>query len=65
MFFETLVLKTRDYIHVEERNPCGDITMRPRTRLIESDLLLLTNLSGSPPLAAAVLRTRRLFRRRF
>ncbi|KAH6825447.1 sister chromatid cohesion 1 protein 4 [Perilla frutescens var. hirtella] len=37
MFFETLVLKTRDYIHVEQRNPCGDITMRPRTRLMKSD----------------------------
>ncbi|XP_057801496.1 sister chromatid cohesion 1 protein 4-like isoform X2 [Salvia miltiorrhiza] len=37
MFFETLVLKTRDYIHVEERIPFGDITIRPRTRLIKSD----------------------------
>ncbi|KAL1552162.1 sister chromatid cohesion 1 protein 4-like [Salvia divinorum] len=37
MFFETLVLKTRDYIHVEEPNPFGDITIRPRTRLMKSD----------------------------
>ncbi|XP_047968637.1 sister chromatid cohesion 1 protein 4-like [Salvia hispanica] len=37
MFFETLVLKTRDYIHVEEPIAFGDITIRPRTRLMKSD----------------------------
>ncbi|KAK6156441.1 hypothetical protein DH2020_010689 [Rehmannia glutinosa] len=33
MFFETLVLKTRDYIHVEQRNPYDDITIKPRRGL--------------------------------
>ncbi|KAI3459095.1 hypothetical protein Pfo_015758 [Paulownia fortunei] len=37
MFFETLVLKTRDYIHVEQRNPFDDITMKPRARLMKSN----------------------------
>ncbi|CAA0814507.1 Sister chromatid cohesion 1 protein 4 [Striga hermonthica] len=37
MFFETLVLKTRDYIHVEQPNPYDDITIKPRTRLMKSD----------------------------
>ncbi|KAG8380361.1 hypothetical protein BUALT_Bualt06G0007500 [Buddleja alternifolia] len=37
MFFETLVLKTRDYIHVEQQKPFNDITIKPRTRLIKSD----------------------------
>ncbi|KAL6586860.1 hypothetical protein OROMI_001848 [Orobanche minor] len=37
MFFETLVLKTRDYIHVEQPNPHGEITIKPRTRLMKSD----------------------------
>ncbi|KAK4433097.1 Sister chromatid cohesion 1 protein 4 [Sesamum alatum] len=37
MFFETLVLKTRDYIHVEQRNPFDDIAIKPRTRLMKSD----------------------------
>ncbi|KAL0402593.1 UNVERIFIED_CONTAM: Sister chromatid cohesion 1 protein 4 [Sesamum latifolium] len=37
MFFETLVLKTRDYIHVEQQNPFDDITIKPRTRLMKSD----------------------------
>ncbi|KAG8390707.1 hypothetical protein BUALT_Bualt01G0111500 [Buddleja alternifolia] len=37
MFFEALVLKTRDYIHVEQRNTFDDITIKPRTRLMKSD----------------------------
>ncbi|KAK6144932.1 hypothetical protein DH2020_021752 [Rehmannia glutinosa] len=37
MFFEALVLKTRDYIHVEQRNPFDDITIKPRSRLMKSD----------------------------
>ncbi|KAL6545258.1 hypothetical protein OROGR_009132 [Orobanche gracilis] len=37
MFFETLVLKTRDYIHVEQPNPHGEITIKPQTRLMKSD----------------------------
>ncbi|KAL0403395.1 UNVERIFIED_CONTAM: Sister chromatid cohesion 1 protein 4 [Sesamum radiatum] len=37
MFFEALVLKTRDYVHVEQPNPFDDITIKPRTRLMKSD----------------------------
>ncbi|XP_020551224.1 sister chromatid cohesion 1 protein 4 isoform X2 [Sesamum indicum] len=37
MFFEALVLKTRDYVHVEQQNPFDDITIKPRTRLMKSD----------------------------
>ncbi|XP_073032654.1 sister chromatid cohesion 1 protein 4-like [Primulina eburnea] len=37
LFFETLVLKTRDYIHVEQHNDVDDITIRPCTRLMKSD----------------------------
>ncbi|PIN14106.1 hypothetical protein CDL12_13267 [Handroanthus impetiginosus] len=37
MFFETLVLKTRDYIHVEQKSPFDDITIKPRTRLMKSN----------------------------
>ncbi|KAL3654000.1 hypothetical protein CASFOL_003681 [Castilleja foliolosa] len=37
MFFETLVLKTRDYIDVEQKNPYDDITIKSRTRLMKSD----------------------------
>ncbi|XP_073129865.1 sister chromatid cohesion 1 protein 4 [Henckelia pumila] len=37
LFFETLVLKTRDYIHVEQHNDVGGITIKPHTRLMKSD----------------------------
>ncbi|KAK4436089.1 Sister chromatid cohesion 1 protein 4 [Sesamum alatum] len=37
MFFEALVLKTRDYVHVEQQQPFDDITIKPRTRLMKSD----------------------------
>ncbi|XP_071921689.1 sister chromatid cohesion 1 protein 4-like isoform X3 [Coffea arabica] len=37
MFFETLVLKTRDYIHVEQERPFGNVTLKPRTKLFKSD----------------------------
>ncbi|KAL2526255.1 Sister chromatid cohesion 1 protein 4 [Abeliophyllum distichum] len=37
MFFEALVLKTRDYIHVEQRNPVDDITIKPRMKLKKSN----------------------------
>ncbi|PIN14105.1 Sister chromatid cohesion complex Cohesin, subunit RAD21/SCC1 [Handroanthus impetiginosus] len=37
MFFETLVLKTRDYIHVEQKSPFDEITIKPRTRLMKSN----------------------------
>ncbi|GFP90083.1 sister chromatid cohesion 1 protein 4 [Phtheirospermum japonicum] len=37
MFFEALVLKTRDYIHVEQCDPFDDVTLKPRTRLMKSD----------------------------
>ncbi|KAH6821698.1 sister chromatid cohesion 1 protein 4 [Perilla frutescens var. hirtella] len=37
MFFETLVLKTRDYVHVEQQNPFDGIVIKPRTRLMKSD----------------------------
>ncbi|XVE90698.1 hypothetical protein DITRI_Ditri20bG0097800 [Diplodiscus trichospermus] len=37
MFFETLVLKTRDYIHVEQGKPFDNICIKPRARLMKSD----------------------------
>ncbi|XP_022744646.1 sister chromatid cohesion 1 protein 4-like isoform X4 [Durio zibethinus] len=37
MFFETLVLKTRDYIHVEQGKPFDNICIQPRTKLMKSD----------------------------
>ncbi|CAI9759277.1 unnamed protein product [Fraxinus pennsylvanica] len=37
MFFEALVLKTRDYIHVEQRNPVDDINIKPRMKLMKSN----------------------------
>ncbi|PIA29600.1 hypothetical protein AQUCO_05800022v1 [Aquilegia coerulea] len=37
MFFETLVLKTRDYIHVEQENPFDIINIKPRGKLMKSD----------------------------
>ncbi|KAJ0771402.1 putative rad21/Rec8-like protein [Helianthus annuus] len=37
MFFETLVLKTKDYIHVEQADPFGDINVFPRSKLLKSD----------------------------
>ncbi|KAH7841232.1 hypothetical protein Vadar_027398 [Vaccinium darrowii] len=38
MFFEALVHKTRDYIHVEQVAPFGDINIKPRVMLMKSDL---------------------------
>ncbi|XP_027349324.1 sister chromatid cohesion 1 protein 4 [Abrus precatorius] len=37
MFFETLVLKTRDYIHVEQTKPFANINIKPRMKLMKSD----------------------------
>ncbi|OVA10663.1 Rad21/Rec8-like protein [Macleaya cordata] len=37
MFFETLVLKTRDYIHVEQEIPFDNINIKPRVKLMKSD----------------------------
>ncbi|KAL1542569.1 sister chromatid cohesion 1 protein 4-like isoform X1 [Salvia divinorum] len=37
MFFETLVLKTRDYIHVEQQDSFDGIALKPRTRLMKSN----------------------------
>ncbi|KAL2482255.1 sister chromatid cohesion 1 protein 4-like [Forsythia ovata] len=37
MFFEALVLKTRDYIHVEQRNPFDNIDIKSRMKLRKSD----------------------------
>ncbi|KAK7269052.1 hypothetical protein RIF29_21767 [Crotalaria pallida] len=36
MFFETLVLKTRDYIHVEQTEPFGSINIKPGMKLMKS-----------------------------
>ncbi|XP_052188097.1 sister chromatid cohesion 1 protein 4 isoform X2 [Diospyros lotus] len=38
MFFEALVLKTKDYIHVEQESPFNNITIKPRVKLMKSDL---------------------------
>ncbi|XP_050204858.1 sister chromatid cohesion 1 protein 4 [Mercurialis annua] len=37
MFFETLVLKTKDYVHVEQANPFDNINVKPRAKLMKSD----------------------------
>ncbi|KAI3793600.1 hypothetical protein L1987_36220 [Smallanthus sonchifolius] len=37
MFFETLVLKTKDYIHVEQADPFENINIFPRAKLLKSD----------------------------
>ncbi|KAI3935261.1 hypothetical protein MKW92_013249 [Papaver armeniacum] len=37
MFFETLVLKTRDYIHVEQEQPFANINIMPKGKLMKSD----------------------------
>nr|KYP64201.1 Sister chromatid cohesion 1 protein 3 [Cajanus cajan] len=37
MFFETLVLKTRDYVHVEQTKPFANINIKPRMKLMKSD----------------------------
>ncbi|XP_071734712.1 sister chromatid cohesion 1 protein 4-like [Rutidosis leptorrhynchoides] len=37
MFFETLVLKTKDYIHVEQADPYENINVFPRSKLLKSD----------------------------
>lgn len=37
MFFETLVLKTKDFIHVEQRNSFDNINLLPRAKLMKSD----------------------------
>ncbi|KAG6645281.1 sister chromatid cohesion 1 protein 4-like [Carya illinoinensis] len=36
MFFETLVLKTRDYIHVEQAKPFDNVNIKPRVKLTKS-----------------------------
>ncbi|KAL4325860.1 hypothetical protein GQ457_11G005620 [Hibiscus cannabinus] len=36
MFFETLVLKTKDYIHVEQGKPFHNICLKPRAKLMKS-----------------------------
>ncbi|XP_010524341.1 PREDICTED: sister chromatid cohesion 1 protein 4-like [Tarenaya hassleriana] len=36
MFFETLVLKTKDYIQVEQAKPFDDIKIKPRGKLMKS-----------------------------
>ncbi|TYH91826.1 hypothetical protein ES332_A13G140400v1 [Gossypium tomentosum] len=37
MFFETLVLKTRDYIHVEQVKPFDNICIKAGAKLVKSD----------------------------
>ncbi|KAG4922544.1 hypothetical protein AAZX31_18G225500 [Glycine max] len=37
MFFETLVLKTRDYVHVEQTKPFANVSIKPRMKLMKSD----------------------------
>ncbi|VFQ62561.1 unnamed protein product [Cuscuta campestris] len=37
MFFESLVLKTKDYVHVEQAFPFDDITVKPRMQLMKSE----------------------------
>ncbi|ONK72378.1 uncharacterized protein A4U43_C04F18790 [Asparagus officinalis] len=37
MFFETLVLKTKDYIHVEQENPFDFVNIKPRIKILKSE----------------------------
>nr|CAD1832196.1 unnamed protein product [Ananas comosus var. bracteatus] len=37
MFFETLVLKTRDYIHVEQEHPFELVNIKPRINLMKAE----------------------------
>lgn len=37
MFFETLVLKTRDYVHVEQQDSFDDISIFPRAKLMKTN----------------------------
>ncbi|XP_072964204.1 sister chromatid cohesion 1 protein 4 [Typha angustifolia] len=37
LFFETLVLKTRDYIHVEQPHPFELINVKPKVKLMKSE----------------------------
>ncbi|KAI5070394.1 hypothetical protein GOP47_0014737 [Adiantum capillus-veneris] len=37
MFFETLVLKTKDYIHVEQNVPFQEILLYPNTKLMKTE----------------------------
>lgn len=37
MFFETLVLKTRDYVHVEQNDSFDDISIFPRAKLMKTN----------------------------
>ncbi|KAF8038406.1 hypothetical protein BT93_B1062 [Corymbia citriodora subsp. variegata] len=37
LFFESLVLKTKDYIHVEQETPFDNINIRPGVKLMKSD----------------------------
>ncbi|GAB2287120.1 hypothetical protein Dimus_021506 [Dionaea muscipula] len=37
MFFETLVLKTKDYIHVDQEEPFCNISVKPRPQLMKSE----------------------------
>lgn len=37
MFFETLVLKTKDYVHVEQARPLDNINIKPRAKLMKAD----------------------------
>ncbi|XP_022937655.1 sister chromatid cohesion 1 protein 4-like isoform X2 [Cucurbita moschata] len=37
MFFETLVLKTKDYLHVEQERPFDNISIKPRINLMKSN----------------------------
>ncbi|RWR83915.1 Rad21/Rec8-like protein [Cinnamomum micranthum f. kanehirae] len=38
MFFETLVLKTKDYVHVEQENPFEKINIQPRVKIMKSEI---------------------------
>ncbi|KAI3411715.1 uncharacterized protein J3R85_017674 [Psidium guajava] len=37
LFFESLVLKTKDYVHVEQETPFDNISIRPAVKLMKSD----------------------------
>ncbi|KAF5726326.1 putative cohesin subunit rad21 [Tripterygium wilfordii] len=39
MFFETLVLKTKDYVHVEQERPFDNINIKPRVKFMKSILI--------------------------
>ncbi|KAK7374405.1 hypothetical protein VNO80_07835 [Phaseolus coccineus] len=46
MFFETLVLKTRDYVHVEQPKPFANVSIKPRMKLMSCSVFCSSKAGG-------------------